>query len=70
MTNLAILTGWDKFDEKLYFRYLKALNNVDSTLSGIHARSVEENQQDRKSRLIKSSKAKSRCVGEVNNKNK
>jgi hypothetical protein len=70
MTNLAILMGWDRFDESLYYRYLKALNNVDSTLSGIHSRSVEENQQDNKSRLICSSKAKSRCVGEVNNQNK
>jgi hypothetical protein len=67
MTNLAIITGWDRFNESLYYRYLKALNNVDSTLSGIHSRSLEENQQDNKSRLTASSKAKSRCVGEVNN---
>jgi len=67
MTNLAILTGWDKFDEKLYFRYLKAINNVDNTLSSIHARSVEENQQDRKSRLICSSKSQGRHLGGFNN---
>jgi hypothetical protein len=70
MTNLAILMGWDRFDESLYYRYLKALNNVDSTLSSIHSRSLEENQQDNKSRLTASSKAKSRHMGEVNNKNK
>jgi hypothetical protein len=69
MTNLAILTGWDKFDEKLYFRYLKAINNVDNTLSSIHSRSVEENQQDRKSRLTESSKVWVRFVGGFNYKN-
>ena len=67
MTNLAILTGWDKFDEKLYYRYLKAINNVDNTLSSIHSRSVEENQQDRKSRLTESSKSQGRHLGEINN---
>ena len=67
MTNLAILTGWDKFDEKLYYRYLKTINNVDNTLSSIHARSVEENQQDRRSRLTESSKSQGRHLGEVNN---
>jgi hypothetical protein len=70
MTNLAILMGWDRFDESLYYRYLKALNNVDNTLSSIHSRSVEDNQQDNKSRLICSSKAKSRHMGEVNNQSK
>ena len=67
MINLAIINGWDRFDESLYFRYLKALNNVDNTLSGIHARSVEENQQDRRSRLTESSKGEGRHLGEVNN---
>jgi len=70
MTNLAIITGWDRFNESLYYRYLKALNNVDSTLSSIHSRSLEENQQDNKSRLTASSKVESRHLGEVNNKNK
>ena len=67
MINLAIINGWDRFDESLYFRYLKALNNVDNTLSSIHSRSVEENQQDRKSRLTESSKSQSRHLAEVNN---
>ena len=67
MTNLAIIKGWDRFDESLYHRYLKVINNVDSTLSGIHARSVEENQQDRKSRLTESSKGEGGHLGEVNN---
>jgi len=70
MINLAYIKGWDRFDEKLYHRYLKAINNVDNTLSSIHSRSVEEAQQDRKSRLICSSKAKSRHLGEVNNQSK
>jgi hypothetical protein len=70
MINLAYINGWDRFNESLYYRYLKAINNVDSTLSSIHSRSLEENQQERKSRLICSSKAKSRCVGEVNNQSK
>jgi hypothetical protein len=67
MINLAIIKGWDRFDESLYHRYLKALNNVDNTLSGIHARSVEENQQDRRSRLTESSKSQGRHLGEINN---
>jgi hypothetical protein len=67
MINLAIINGWDRFDESLYFRYLKTINNVDNTLSGIHARSVEENQQDRRGRLTESSKSQSRHLGEVNN---
>jgi hypothetical protein len=70
MTNLAIITGWDKFNGELYHRYLRAINNVDSTLSSIHSRSLEENQQDNKSRLTASSKIESRCVGGINNQNK
>ena len=67
MINLVYINGWDKFDEKLYFRYLKAINNVDNTLSSIHARSVEENQQDRKSRLTESSKGEGGHLGGINN---
>lgn len=67
MTTLAIITGWDKFDESLYHRYLKAINNVDNTLSGIYSRSVEENQQDRRGRLTESSKSESGYLGEINN---
>jgi hypothetical protein len=67
MINLAIINGWDRFNESLYHRYLKAINNVDNTLSDIHSRSVEENQQDRRSRLIKSSMDKGRLVAKINN---
>ena len=67
MTNLAIITGWDKFDEKLYHRYLKAINNVDNTLSSIHSRNLEENQQDRRGRVNDSSKSQGRHLGEINN---
>ena len=67
MINLAILTGWDKFDEKLYFRYLKAINNVENTLSGIHSRTVEEAQQDRRGRVTESSKSQGRHICGVNN---
>ena len=67
MINLAIINGWDRFDESLYFRYLKTINNVDNTLSGIHSRSVEENQQDRRGRLTESSKGEGGHLGEVNN---
>jgi hypothetical protein len=67
MTNLAIIKGWDRFDESLYHRYLKAINNVESTLSGIHSRTVEEAQQDRRGRLTESSKSQGRHLGEVNN---
>ena len=67
MINLAYIKGWDKFDEKLYFRYLKAINNVDNTLSGIHSRTVEEAQQDRRGRVNDSSKSKGRHLGGVNN---
>lgn len=67
MINLAYINGWDKFDEKLYYRYLKAINNVDNTLSSIHARSVEDNQQDRRGRVNDSSKGQGGHVGEINN---
>jgi hypothetical protein len=70
MINLAYINGWDRFNESLYYRYLKAINNVDNTLSSIHSRSLEENQQDNKSRLICSSKAKSRHMGGINNQSK
>jgi hypothetical protein len=67
MINLAIIKGWDRFDETLYFRYLKTINNVDNTLSSIHSRSVEENQQDRRSRLTESSKSQGGHICGVNN---
>jgi len=67
MINLAYIKGWDRFDEKLYHRYLKAINNVENTLSGIHSRTVEEAQQERRSRLICSSKSKGRHLGGFNN---
>jgi hypothetical protein len=70
MINLAYIKGWDRFNESLYHRYLKAKNNVDNTLQSIHSRTVDEIQQDRRSRLICSSKAKSRHLGEVNNQSK
>ena len=67
MINLAYIKGWDRFDETLYHRYLKAINNVDSTLSGIHSRTVEEAQQDRRGRVNDSSKSQGRHLGEINN---
>lgn len=67
MTNLAIIKGWDRFDEILYHRYLKTINNVDNTLSSIHARSVEDNQQNRRGRLTESSKSEGRPLAEINN---
>jgi hypothetical protein len=67
MTNLAIIKGWDRFDESLYHRYLKAINNVESTLSGIHSRTVEEAQQDRRGRLTESSKSEGGHLGRFNN---
>ena len=67
MINLAYIKGWDRFDESLYHRYLKTINNVDSTLSGIHSRTVEEAQQDRRSRLTESSMDQGRPLAEINN---
>jgi hypothetical protein len=67
MINLALIKGWDRFDEKLYYRYLKAINNVDNTLSGIHSRTVEEAQQDRRSRLTESSKSEGGYISGFNN---
>ena len=67
MINLAYIKGWDRFNESLYHRYLKAINNVDSTLSGIHSRTVEEAQQDRRGKVNESSKSQGRHLGEINN---
>jgi hypothetical protein len=64
---LAYIRGWDHFDMDRYSNYLKALNYVESTLSSIHARSVEDNQQNRRSRLTESSMDKSRPLAEINN---
>jgi hypothetical protein len=63
---LAYIRGWDHFDMDRYSNYLKALNYVESTLSSIHARSVEDNQQNRRSRLTESSMDKSRPLAEIN----
>jgi hypothetical protein len=67
---LAYVRGWDHFDMDRYNNYLKALNHVENTLSRLHWRSLEDIRKERESRLICSSKAKSRCVGGINNQSK
>ena len=48
--HLASLSWWTNFDEVRYSNYLKAIKNVESTLSRIHGRSMEDIRKDCQSR--------------------
>lgn len=65
--NLAIVNGWDHFDMALYYRYLKTLNHVESTLPRIHRQTLEDIIQERRSRYKRGSSQDEQPVGEVNN---
>ena len=64
---LAYIKGWDHFDMDRYSNYLKALNYVENTLSGIHRRSMEDIRKDRQSRCRVGGTQDEQCVGEINN---
>jgi hypothetical protein len=65
--HLASLSWWDNFDEVRYSNYLKAIQNVENTLSGIHWRSLEDIRKDRASRYRMGGSEDEQPLGEVNN---
>ena len=66
---LAYIKGWDHFDETLYHKYLKAINYVDNTLSGIHWRSMEDIKKDCRGRVRNGSQEDEQSMGKTNHKN-
>jgi hypothetical protein len=63
---LAYIRGWDHFDMDRYSNYLKALNYVENTLSGIHRRSMEDIRKDCASRLRMGGTKDEQPLGETN----
>jgi hypothetical protein len=64
--NLAIICYWDHFDEVRYYKYLRVLKNVDSTLSRLHRRSLEDIKKERESRLRMGGSQNEQPLGETN----
>jgi len=65
--NLAIISYWDNFDITRYNNYLKVIQNVDNTLSGIHWRSMEDIKKDCRGRVRMGSQEDEQSMGETNN---
>ena len=65
--HLASISWWTNFDEVRYKNYLKAIQNVENTLSGIHWRSLEDIRKDNQSRLRMGSSQNEQPLGEINN---
>ena len=65
--HLASLSWWTNFDEVRYSNYLKAIQNVENTLSGIHWRSMEDIRKDCASRVRMGSSEDEQPLGETNN---
>ena len=63
---LAYVNGWDHFDMDRYINYLKALNYVESTLSRLHRRSMEDIRKDNQSRLRMGGSQNEQPLGETN----
>ena len=63
---LAYVNGWDHFDMDRYINYLKALNYVESTLSRLHGRSMEDIRKDNQSRLRMGGSQDVKPLGETN----
>jgi hypothetical protein len=63
---LAYVNGWDHFDMDRYINYLKALNYVESTLSRLHGRSMEDIRKDCQSRLRMGGSQDVKPLGETN----
>ena len=63
---LAYVNGWDHFDMDRYINYLKALNYVESTLSRLHGRSMEDIRKDNQSRLRMGGTQDVKPLGETN----
>ena len=65
--HLASISWWTNFDEVRYSNYLKAIQNVENTLSGLHWRSLEDIRKDNQSRLRMGSSKDEQPLGEINN---
>jgi hypothetical protein len=65
--HLASISWWTNFDEVRYYNYLKVIQNVDNTLSGIHWRSMEDIKKDCASRLRMGGQEDGQPLGETNN---
>ena len=63
---LAYIRGWDHFDMDRYNNYLKAIQNVEGTLSRLHWRSMEDIRKDCQSRNGMGGSKDEQCVGETN----
>jgi len=64
--HLASISWWTNFDEVRYYNYLKVIQNVDNTLSGIHWRSMEDIKKDCASRLRMGGQEDEQPMGETN----
>lgn len=65
--HLASISWWTNFDEVRYSNYLKAIQNVENTLSGLHWRSLEDIRKDNQSRLRMGGSQDVKPLGEINN---
>ncbi len=65
--HLASISWWTNFDEVRYSNYLKAIKNVESTLSRLHERSLEDIRKDCQSRLRMGGSQDEQPLGEINN---
>jgi hypothetical protein len=64
--HLASISWWTNFDEVRYSNYLKAIQNVESTLSRLHWRSLEDIRKDRESRCRMGGTQDEQRLGEIN----
>lgn len=64
--HLASISWWTNFDEVRYNNYLKAIQNVEGTLSGLHWRSLEDIRKDNQSRNGMGSSQDEQYMGETN----
>ena len=64
--HLASISWWTNFDEVRYNNYLKAIQNVEGTLSRLHWRSLEDIRKDCESRNGMGSSQDEQHLGEIN----
>jgi len=64
--HLASISWWTNFDEVRYNNYLKAIQNVEGTLSRLHRRSLEDIRKDCQSRLRMGGTQDEQHMGETN----
>ena len=64
--HLASISWWTNFDEVRYRNYLKAIQNVEGTLSRLHWRSLEDIRKDCESRLRMGGSQDEQHLGETN----